>query len=97
MKMQEVRKLAKKYNINSFGKSKINLIQEIQRAEGNFDCFGKSNGYCNQYACCFRSSCLDGHKTKHKKTSSPTQSAGYNSYYNANYLLAGMHSMKSYF
>ena len=68
MKMQEVRKMAKKYKINSFGKSKINLIQEIQRAEGNFDCFGKSNGFCDQYACCFRSSCLDGYKTKPRKS-----------------------------
>jgi len=60
MKMQQVRTLAKKRGINSFGKSKKNLILEIQRAEGNFDCFGSAIDYCDQDACCFRMLCLDG-------------------------------------
>ena len=58
MKMQEVRSLAKKQGINSFGKSKKDLILEIQRAEGNFDCFGSANDYCDQEKCRFRSLCL---------------------------------------
>ena len=63
MRMQEIRSLAKSLGINSFGKSKVELIKEIQRKEGNFDCFGSAEGYCDQVACLFRSSCLNGKKT----------------------------------
>jgi hypothetical protein len=34
------------------------LIRQIQRAEGNFDCFGAAKDYCNQFQCCFREDCL---------------------------------------
>ncbi len=58
MKMNEVRGLAKSLGINSFGKSKLELIKEIQRKQGNFDCFGTATNYCDQLECLFRSSCL---------------------------------------
>jgi hypothetical protein len=58
MKMQEIRSMAKGLGINSFGKTKTDLIREIQRTEGNFDCYATSNGYCDQAECIFRSSCL---------------------------------------
>lgn len=58
MKMQEIRAKAKALGINSFGKKKAELIREIQRAEGNFDCFGTAQGYCDQQDCCFRSLCF---------------------------------------
>jgi hypothetical protein len=64
MKMQEIQTMAKKYAINSFGKTKAGLIHEIQIAEGNFDCFGTANGYCDQIECCFRSICLNGKQAK---------------------------------
>ena len=67
MKMQEVRSLAKKQGINSFGKSKKDLILEIQRAEGNFDCFGSAIDYCDQKSCCFRPLCLDDRRTTRRK------------------------------
>jgi hypothetical protein len=57
--MQEVRAKAKALNLkNTFGLSKMELIQMIQRAEGNFDCFGSATDYCDQYRCCFREDCL---------------------------------------
>jgi hypothetical protein len=56
--MQEVRLRAKRLGINSFGKKKADLIREIQRAEGNFDCFGTAEGYCDQFACVFRKACV---------------------------------------
>lgn len=70
MKMQEVRTMAKAMGITSFGKSKAELIREMQRKEGNFDCYGTAVGYCDQVACCFRSSCLEDSKStgKPKKT-----------------------------
>lgn len=59
MKMQDVRVIAKRLGINSFGRTKGELIREIQRTEGNFDCYGSAGDYCDQTACCFRTSCLD--------------------------------------
>ncbi len=58
MKMSEIRGLAKSLGINSFGKSKVELIKEIQRKQGNFDCFGSAMDYCDQLDCIFRSTCL---------------------------------------
>ena len=34
------------------------LIRSVQRIEGNPDCFGRSNGCCDQADCCWRSYCL---------------------------------------
>jgi hypothetical protein len=68
MNMQEIRSKAKELGINSFGKSKIELIRAIQRAEGNFDCYGTATDFCDQFECSFRSSCL-GEATKPRKTS----------------------------
>ncbi len=62
MKMQELRTMAKRMGINSFGKAKPELIREIQRKEGNFDCYGSAQGYCDQLQCSFRSSCLGKQK-----------------------------------
>ena len=72
MKMQEVREKAKRLGINSFGKRKADLIREIQRAEGNFDCFGSAQGHCDQTGCSFRSLCL-GDDEKSKKGSVKTK------------------------
>jgi hypothetical protein len=59
MKMQEVRAKAKALGLkNTFGLSKMELIQMIQRAEGNFDCFGSATDYCDQLHCCFKEDCL---------------------------------------
>jgi hypothetical protein len=59
MKMQEVRAKAKALGLkNTFGLSKMELIQMIQRAEGNFDCFGTATDYCDQFHCSFREDCL---------------------------------------
>jgi hypothetical protein len=35
------------------------LIRSIQRVEGNFDCFRKTNGYCDQIDCYWRPYCLE--------------------------------------
>jgi len=58
MTMNEVRILAKQFSIKTMRKTKSDLIREIQRAEGNFDCFGSAQGYCDQYECRFREMCL---------------------------------------
>jgi hypothetical protein len=59
MKMQEVREKAKALGLKkTFGLSKVELIRQIQRAEGNFDCFGTAKDFCDQFRCCFREDCL---------------------------------------
>jgi hypothetical protein len=51
--------MAKKMGINSFGKTKTDLIREIQRSEGHFDCYGTAWDQCDQLECAFRASCLE--------------------------------------
>jgi len=59
MKIQEVRTKAKALGLkNTFGLSKAELIRRVQKAEGNFDCFGTVKDYCDQFQCCFRDDCL---------------------------------------
>ena len=58
MNMQTVKTLAKQFNIKTARKNKQELIREIQRAEGNFDCFGSAKDYCDQQECRFREMCL---------------------------------------
>jgi hypothetical protein len=58
MKMVDVKARAKLFGIKTRQKKKGDLIREIQRAEGNFDCFGTAREYCDQEDCCFREDCL---------------------------------------
>jgi hypothetical protein len=59
MKLTEIQKIAKKRGIKILGKSKkVELIRIIQRAEGNFDCFGTAMNYCDQLSCLWRKDCL---------------------------------------
>lgn len=72
MKMQDARAKAKKLGINSFGKTKVELIREIQRKEGYFDCYGTAvDGLCDQTDCCFRISCLGEEKSSGKRAKKP--------------------------
>jgi hypothetical protein len=64
MKMQEIRIMAKKLGVNSFGKTKTELIREIQRKEGYFDCFKTAVDGCDQLECLFRSPCLEKPSSK---------------------------------
>ncbi len=68
MKIQDIRSKAKEMGINSFGKTKAELIRAIQKAEGNFDCYGTATDYCDQLDCSFRSSCL-GEDSKSRRSS----------------------------
>jgi hypothetical protein len=48
MKMGEIKEKAKTLGIKIRAIKKADLIRQIQRAEGNFDCFGTSKDYCDQ-------------------------------------------------
>ncbi len=69
MKMSEITARAKALNIKkSFGMKRDDLIRSIQRAEGNFDCFGSATDYCDQWGCAFRPLCLNGGQKAEAKT-----------------------------
>ncbi len=60
MKMNDVRTLAKNHGIKiPRAAKKGELIQLIQRSEGNWDCFGTAvDGHCDQMGCSWRADCL---------------------------------------
>lgn len=59
MKLQEIKNIAKKMGIKAGSMKKTELIRAIQRAEGNFDCFGTAkSGECGQINCLWREDCL---------------------------------------
>lgn len=70
MKMSEITAKAKALNIKGFGMKRDELIRSIQRAEGNFDCFGSATSYCDQHDCSWRALCLNGGNAKEKQTQS---------------------------
>jgi len=59
MRMSDIELKARKAGIkNTWRFSKKELVKAIQRAEGNFDCFGTATVYCNQSACCWKTDCI---------------------------------------
>lgn len=59
MQIQAIRNIAKGHDIPSSKLTKAELIRSIQKAEGNFDCFGSArDGLCDQHACSWREDCL---------------------------------------
>lgn len=58
MTVKELQRIAKRFGIKPAGLKKPELIKAIQRAEGNFDCFGTADAYCDQTSCLFRRDCL---------------------------------------
>ena len=59
MDLKAVKEMAKKHGIKVGGMKKEALIRSIQKAEGNFDCFGTAySGVCTQNDCSWREDCL---------------------------------------
>lgn len=50
--------LKQKGHKHADGLKKVEMIRAIQRAEGNFDCFGTASNYCDQLSSLFRQDCL---------------------------------------
>jgi len=58
MKMQEIKKMAKKNNVPFENVNKTELIRSIQRAEGNTACFSTPQmNDCKQMNCLWRQDC----------------------------------------
>ena len=59
MRLAEIERKASTIGLKDTWKhSKKELIKQIQRKEGNFDCFGSARGNCSQLICCWREDCL---------------------------------------
>lgn len=59
MRLSDIEKKARGLGLKDTWKySKKDLIRNIQRVEGSFDCFARAGSYCDQAACCWRSDCL---------------------------------------
>jgi hypothetical protein len=58
MTVKELQKMARAMGIKTSGLKKAEVIKQIQRTEGNFDCFGMATGNCDQIDCLFREDCL---------------------------------------
>ena len=58
MTVKELQKMAKGLGIKAGGLRKNELIREIQKKEGNFDCFATATEYCAQVDCLYRDDCL---------------------------------------
>lgn len=59
MKIEKIKTIAKAKGVKAGNLKKPELIQAIQRAEGNFDCFGSAtSGYCDQTGCLWRDDCV---------------------------------------
>lgn len=60
MNLKEIREIANNYGVKSSKMKKDELIRAIQRAEGNFDCFGTAlSGDCSQKDCLWREDCME--------------------------------------
>jgi DNA-binding IscR family transcriptional regulator len=59
MDFNEIRKMAKGMDINSYRLKKSDIIRAIQRAENNIECFGTQRvDYCNEDQCLWRHDCI---------------------------------------
>jgi hypothetical protein len=58
MKIQEIREIAKKWDVNArIGRTKEAIIRDIQLREGYLSCFG-SKSSCDEKECIWRADCL---------------------------------------
>lgn len=59
MELNEIREIARAMGVRSKGMGKAELVRAIQRAEGNFDCFGTAmEEECDQEECMWREDCF---------------------------------------
>ncbi|MBZ0157048.1 MAG: SAP domain-containing protein [Alphaproteobacteria bacterium] len=60
MNIQQIKAIARDKGIKAGTMKKPELIRTIQRAEGNFDCYGSAvSGLCDQPDCRWREDCLE--------------------------------------
>lgn len=59
MQIQDIRTIAKAHGLKTARISKVELVRQIQSAEGNFNCFATAvDGVCDQLGCIWRDDCF---------------------------------------
>jgi hypothetical protein len=59
MTLKQVKDIARQKNVKIGNMKKETIIRAIQKAEGNFPCFGTATaGICDQLNCLWRDDCL---------------------------------------
>jgi len=59
MNLKDIKGIARKQGVKTGKMKKEEIIRAIQRAEGNFDCFGTAvSSHCSQSGCLWREDCL---------------------------------------
>jgi hypothetical protein len=59
MRFDEIRRIAKRRGIRTFGVKKTEIIRSIQMAENNIDCFGTNRvSHCGEEGCLWRNDCM---------------------------------------
>lgn len=59
MTVKQIKDIARQKNVRTGNMKKEPLVRAIQKAEGNFDCFGTATaGICDQIGCIWREDCL---------------------------------------
>ena len=59
MKFNEIRKMAKGMQINTYRMKKTDIIRAIQKVENNIECYGTERiKNCNEDKCLWRNDCL---------------------------------------
>ncbi len=59
MTLKKIKEMAKEKGVKFGNMKKENIIRAIQKAEGNFGCFGTAGGrVCDQINCLWREDCL---------------------------------------
>jgi hypothetical protein len=56
--LEWVNEKAQYLGIDTEGRSNIDVIHDIQLAEGNDPCFGSCKGQCESCDCCFYDACI---------------------------------------
>ena len=61
--MQEIRNIAKEVGVKASRLNKVDLVRQIQLAEGNNECFASANSEnCDQTGCLWRDDCFSARK-----------------------------------
>jgi len=64
VKLDDIRTIARDMGLKPGKLNKIQLVRNIQREEGNFDCFATAaSGSCDQGECLWREDCLTVQKS----------------------------------
>ena len=59
MNLKDIKGIARSHGVKTVKMKKDEIIRAIQRAEGNFDCFGTVvSSHCSQSDCLWREDCL---------------------------------------